>query len=99
MSRAQLIDERPEEESDDTQAVEQEEQFESQEEVAQPASSIPEKYQGKSLEDVVQMHQEAESSLASKALRSVNCGRSLTTTFRHNSQVNKHLNNSKKMTI
>ena len=68
MSRAQLIDERPEEETNETQAVEQEEQFESQEEeVAQPESTIPEKYQGKSLEDVVQMHQEAEKLLGKQS--------------------------------
>jgi hypothetical protein len=67
MSRAQLIDERPEEETNETQAVEQEEQFESQEEVAQPESNIPEKYQGKSLEDVVQMHQEAEKLLGKQS--------------------------------
>jgi hypothetical protein len=91
MSRAQLIDERPEEDNNETDVVDQQETFESQEEeVAQP-STIPEKYQGKSLEDVVQMHQEA--------LRLVNYGRSLTTTFRHNSHNNKHLYNSKKKTI
>jgi len=61
MSRAQLIDERPEEDNNETDAVEQQETFEShEEEVAQPESNIPEKYQGKSLEEVVQMHQEAE---------------------------------------
>lgn len=61
MSRAQLIDERPEEDNNETDVVEQQETFESQEEeVAQPESNIPEKYQGKSLEEVVQMHQEAE---------------------------------------
>ena len=61
MSRAQLIDERPEENNNETDAVEQQETFEShEEEVAQPVSNIPEKYQGKSLEEVVQMHQEAE---------------------------------------
>jgi hypothetical protein len=67
MSRAQLIDERPEEDNNETQAVEQEEQFESQEEVAQPESTVPEKYQGKSLEDVVQMHQEAEKLLGKQS--------------------------------
>ena len=68
MSRAQLIDERPEEKTNETEAVEQEEQFESQEEeVAQPESAIPEKYQNKSLEDVVQMHQEAEKLLGKQS--------------------------------
>ena len=61
MSRAQLIDERPEEDNNETDVVDQQEEFESQEEeVAQPESTIPEKYRGKSLEEVVQMHQEAE---------------------------------------
>jgi hypothetical protein len=68
MSRAQLIDERPEEEVNGTDAVEPQETFESQvEEVAQPESSVPEKYQGKSLEDVVQMHQEAEKLLGKQS--------------------------------
>jgi hypothetical protein len=68
MSRAQLIDERPEEEVNETDAVEPQETFESQEEeAAQPESSVPEKYQGKSLEDVVQMHQEAEKLLGKQS--------------------------------
>lgn len=68
MSRAQLIDERPEEEdNNETDVVEQQESFESQEEeVAQP-EIVPEKYQGKSLEDVVQMHQEAEKLLGKQS--------------------------------
>ncbi len=60
MSRAQLIDERPEEDNNETDAVEQQETFESQEEEVAQQDTIPEKYQGKSLEEVVQMHQEAE---------------------------------------
>jgi len=99
MSRAQLIDERPEEDNNETDVVDQQESFESQEEeVAQP-ETIPEKYRGKSLEEVVQMHQEAEKLMVNKALKLVNYERSLTTTFRHNSHSNKHLNNSKKKTI
>ena len=67
MSRAQLIDERPEEDNNATDVVEQQESFESQEEeVAQP-ETVPEKYQGKSLEDVVQMHQEAEKLLGKQS--------------------------------
>ena len=67
MSRAQLIDERPEEDNNETDVVEQQESFESQEEeVAQP-ETVPEKYQGKSLEDVVQMHQEAEKLLGKQS--------------------------------
>ena len=60
MSRAQMLDPQPEEENVD--AIENEADEIQQEEVEQPQeeSSLPEKYQGKSLEDVVQMHQEAE---------------------------------------
>ena len=62
MSRATILDPRPEEENADQ--IEQNEVNEiQQEEVEQPQPeepSLPEKYQGKSLEEVVQMHQEAE---------------------------------------
>ena len=62
MSRATIIDPVPEEGNADQ--VEQNEVNEIQhEEVEQPQveePSLPEKYQGKSLEDVVKMHQEAE---------------------------------------
>ena len=61
MSRATLIDQSPEQEN--TDQVEQNEANEIQQEVEQPQAeepSLPEKYQGKSLEEVVQMHQEAE---------------------------------------
>ena len=66
MSKAQLIDERPEEEVNDTDVIEQQEDFESQEEVAQP-SEVPEKYLNKSLEEVVHMHQEAEKLLGKQS--------------------------------
>lgn len=56
---ATLLDERPEDETlDNINDEAQQETF-----VEQPQeeeSSLPEKYQGKSLEDIVQMHQEAE---------------------------------------
>ena len=62
MSRATILDPRPEEENADQ--IEQNEVEEiQQEQVEQPQPeepSLPEKYQGKSLEDVVKMHQEAE---------------------------------------
>ena len=60
MSRAQMLDPQPEEENVD--AIENEADEIQQEEVEQPQEepSLPEKYQGKSLEDVVKMHQEAE---------------------------------------
>ena len=68
MSRAQLIDERMDEEVNDAAALEPEENLESQEEeVAQAEPNLPEKYQGKSLEDVVQMHQEAEKLLGKQS--------------------------------
>jgi len=62
MSRATLVDPQPEMENvDDINEEANETQFE--EEVAeqpQEQPTIPEKYQGKSMEEVVQMHQEAE---------------------------------------
>ena len=61
MSRAQMLDPQPEEENVD--AIENEADEIQQEEVEQPQieePNLPEKYQGKSLEEVVQMHQEAE---------------------------------------
>ena len=64
MSRATILDPRPEEENADQ--IEQNEVNEIQQEeveVEQPQPeepSLPEKYQGKSLEEVVKMHQEAE---------------------------------------
>ena len=65
MSRATILDPRPEEENADQ--IEQNEVNEIQQEAAaeveqpQPEEpKVPEKYQGKSLEEVVQMHQEAE---------------------------------------
>ena len=61
MSRAMIVDPQPEEENVDK--IETNEVNEIQQEaVEQPQEepSLPEKYQGKSLEEVVQMHQEAE---------------------------------------
>ena len=63
MSRATILDLPPEEENVDQ--IEETEVDEIQQEVEveqpqEPESTLPEKYQGKSLEEVVQMHQEAE---------------------------------------
>ena len=62
MSRATMLDPQPEEENVD--AIENEvNEIQQEEEVEQPQAeeqSLPDKYQGKSLEEVVQMHQEAE---------------------------------------
>ena len=64
MSRATMLDPQPEEDKVDAIENEAEEiQQEATAEVEQPQveePSLPEKYQGKSLEEVVQMHQEAE---------------------------------------
>jgi hypothetical protein len=62
MSRATMVDSQPEEETvEDTEENEaqgiQQEDFVEQ---PQKEPTVPEKYQGKSLEQVVQMHQEAE---------------------------------------
>ena len=62
MSRAQLIDERPEEELEPTDELDTQDTVETPLEAEQPQeeSSLPEKYQGKSVEELVQMHQELE---------------------------------------
>ena len=57
MSRATLIDERQEEELDQ---LEQDTVETPEAEQPQEVSNIPEKYRGKSVEDLVQMHQELE---------------------------------------
>ena len=63
MSRATLVDPQPEMDNvDDINEEAVETQFVEEEVAEQPQEqpTIPEKYQGKSLEEVVQMHQEAE---------------------------------------
>src|SRR6056300_479437 len=52
---AKFLDERPKEDDDSiTESFEETEQFEEE------VNSVPEKYQNKSIEELVQMHQEAE---------------------------------------
>lgn len=62
MSRATLIDERPEDELEPTDQLDTADTVETplEEEQPQEESSLPEKYQGKSVEELVQMHQELE---------------------------------------
>lgn len=69
MSRAMLVDPTPDDDQENLDQIEQPEAFEAQSEetetVEQPEANIPdddipEKYRGKSLKEVVQMHQEAE---------------------------------------
>jgi len=62
MSKAMMLDPQPEEDNVDTIENEVDEIQQPQEEVEQPQEepNLPEKYQNKSLEEVVQMHQEAE---------------------------------------
>jgi len=62
MSRATLIDERQEEEVETTDALDTQDTVETPQEEEQPQEvpELPEKYQGKSVEDLVQMHQELE---------------------------------------
>ena len=70
MARAQLVDERSEEEvsNETVDALDTEDTTESPlEEVAQEEPSLPEKYQNKSLQEVVQMHQEAEKLLGKQS--------------------------------
>ena len=68
MARAQLVDERSEEEvnNETVDTLDTEDTIESpEEEVAQ--ETVPEKYQNKSLQEVVQMHQEAEKLLGKQS--------------------------------
>jgi hypothetical protein len=70
MGRAQLVDERSEEEvnNETVDTLDTEDTVESpEEEVAQEEPSVPEKYQNKSLQEVVQMHQEAEKLLGKQS--------------------------------
>ena len=61
MSRATLIDERQEEETETIDQLEQDTvETPKEEEQPQAEPELPEKYQGKSVEDLVQMHQELE---------------------------------------
>ena len=60
MSRATLIDERKEEELETTDQLDTQDTTETPQEEQPQAPEIPEKYQGKSVEDLVQMHQELE---------------------------------------
>ena len=65
---ARLIDEREETEDklaegEEVQSLEEQENLPTQEEAQPEEEDVPAKYQGKSLQDVVQMHQEAEKAL------------------------------------
>jgi hypothetical protein len=60
MSRATLIDERKEEELEATDQLDTQDTVETPEEEQPQQPEVPEKYQGKSVEDLVQMHQELE---------------------------------------
>ena len=61
MSRATIIDERPEEEQEATDQLDIQDTIETPQEEEQPQEpDIPEKYQGKSVKELVQMHQELE---------------------------------------
>ena len=62
MSRAMMIDPQPEEDNVDKIETNEVNEIQQEVEVEQPQeeATLPNKYQGKSLEEVVQMHQEAE---------------------------------------
>ena len=62
MSRAMIVDPQPEEDNVDEIETNEVNEIQQEEVVEQPPEepTLPEKYQGKSLEEVVQMHQEAE---------------------------------------
>ena len=99
MSRATIIDERPEEELETTDQLDTQDTVETPQEEEQPQEpDIPEKYQGKSVEELVQMHQELEKFSGKQSTEVVSYVKLLITTFRQNSQTNQHLNNSNKKT-
>ena len=60
MSRATLIDERKEEDQEPTDQLDTQDTVETPKEEQPQQPEVPEKYQGKSVEDLVQMHQELE---------------------------------------
>ena len=62
MSRATMVDSQPEEETVEDAEENEAQEIQQEDFVEQPQEepTVPEKYQGKSLEEVVQMHQEAE---------------------------------------
>src|SRR5210317_999056 len=63
MSKATMVDVQPEEANAEETIENEEQEIQHEAEVEQPQveePTVPEKYQGKSLEEVVQMHQEAE---------------------------------------
>lgn len=60
MSRATLIDERKEEDQETTDQLDTQDTTETPQEEQPQEPEIPEKYQGKSVEELVQMHQELE---------------------------------------
>ena len=63
MSKATMVDVQPEEANAEETIENEEQEIQQEVEVEQPQveePTVPEKYQGKSLEEVVQMHQEAE---------------------------------------
>jgi hypothetical protein len=62
-----LIDNEELGQSNDISELEAEEQKQSTEAVEQQVSEVPEKYKGKSLEDIVKMHQEAEKLIGRQA--------------------------------
>ena len=67
MSRATIIDEREEEQTETTDTLESFDQPEEVVEEAPQEPELPEKYRNKSLEDIVQMHQEAEKMLGKQS--------------------------------
>ena len=69
MSRAMIVDPQPEEDNvDEIETNEVQNEIQQEQEVEQPQEpSLPEKYHGKSLEEVVQMHQEAEKLLGKQS--------------------------------
>lgn len=67
MARAQLVDERDEDQLNDTEEQGSFEEEVAQEEPQETQDELPEKYRGKSMEEIVKMHQEAEKLLGKQS--------------------------------
>ena len=100
---ARLIDEREEaetelKEGEEVQSLEQQETLPEQSAEPEPEEELPAKYQGKSLQDVVQMHQEAEKALGRQSVKSGNLDKLLTSLSKakHNSHNQTHHNKNQR---
>jgi hypothetical protein len=99
MSRAQLLDERPEEEPTETTEELATNSVETPEEEQPQEPEVPEKYRGKSVEDLVQMHQELEKFSGKQSTEVGELRKVVDNYIQTQLSTNKHLNNSNKKTM